>query len=85
MKPRVLEDYYLPALITTATGQTGTVPIGDGVIATMDTVIGTELCEELFIPTSPHIQMSLDGVNYSRIHGAHLRFFLGVPIILPHI
>ena len=27
-----------------------TVPFGDGVIATIDTVIGTELCEELFTP-----------------------------------
>lgn len=75
MKPRVLEDYYLPALITSATGQTGTVPIGDGVIATIDTVIGTELCEELFIPTSPHIQMSLDGIEiFTNGSGSHHEF-----------
>ena len=28
------------------------VPFGDGVVATEDTVIGVELCEELFTPAS---------------------------------
>ncbi|CAD6588874.1 MAG: glutamine-dependent NAD(+) synthetase [Tremellales sp. Tagirdzhanova-0007] len=39
------------------------VPFGDAVVATEDTVIGVELCEELFTPASPHIQMGLDGVE----------------------
>ena len=29
-----------------------TVPFGDAVVATEDTVIGVELCEELFTPAS---------------------------------
>ena len=40
-----------------------TVPFGDGVITTKDTVIGTEICEELFTGQSSHIAMSLDGVE----------------------
>lgn len=32
-------------------------------VATKDTVIGIELCEELFTPNSPHIAMGLDGVE----------------------
>jgi NAD+ synthase (glutamine-hydrolysing) len=61
-KYRTLEEHYLPRMIREITEQT-TVPFGDGVIATNDTVIGTELCEELFTPNSPHISMSLDGVE----------------------
>lgn len=37
--------------------------IGDTVISTDDTVLGAETCEELFTPRSPHIDMSLDGVE----------------------
>jgi len=61
-KYRTLEQHSLPRMIREITEQT-TVPFGDGVIATIDTVIGTELCEELFTPNSPHIGMSLDGVE----------------------
>ncbi|MEM7800173.1 MAG: nitrilase-related carbon-nitrogen hydrolase, partial [Chloroflexota bacterium] len=57
-----LEEHALPRSITAITGQTH-VPIGDGVIATADTVIGAETCEELFAPNSPHIRMGLDGVE----------------------
>ena len=38
-KFRTLEDFALPRIITEITGQS-TVPIGDGVIATKDTVLG---------------------------------------------
>lgn len=44
---RVTEDFYLPTSISDITGQT-VVPFGDGVLVTMDTVIGCETCEELF-------------------------------------
>ncbi len=44
---RVTEDLYLPDIISDITGQT-TVPFGDGVLVTMDTIIGCETCEELF-------------------------------------
>jgi predicted amidohydrolase len=40
-----------------------TVPFGDAVIATADTVIGFEICEELWNPMSTHIPMGLDGVE----------------------
>ena len=40
-----------------------TVPFGDGVISTLDTCVGTEICEELFSVNSPHITMALDGVE----------------------
>jgi len=61
-KPRTLEDYALPRMMTEVCGQTK-VPFGDGVIATRDTVIGFEICEELWNPRSSHIDMSLDGVE----------------------
>ncbi|KAG9303971.1 hypothetical protein G9A89_005881 [Geosiphon pyriformis] len=61
-KPRHVEQYYLPRIIKNLTGQS-TVPIGNAVIATLDTCVGIELCEELFTPNSPHIEMCLDGVE----------------------
>ncbi|KAG0342989.1 glutamine-dependent NAD(+) synthetase [Podila humilis] len=61
-KHRVTEDHYLPRMIQKITGQT-TVPIGDAVISTHDSCIGVEMCEELFTPNSPHIGLSLDGVE----------------------
>ncbi|KAJ3039080.1 glutamine-dependent NAD(+) synthetase [Rhizophlyctis rosea] len=73
-KTRQLEDHYLPRMIAEITGQT-TVPFGDGVIATHDTVVGTEVCEELFTPDSPHIHMSLDGVEIiTNSSGSHHEF-----------
>ncbi|XP_059088521.1 glutamine-dependent NAD(+) synthetase-like [Tigriopus californicus] len=59
---RTLEEFYLPRLIRDVTGQTR-VPFGDGVLATVDTVIGYEICEELWNPASTHIGMALDGVE----------------------
>jgi len=49
-------------MIAEITGQV-TVPFGDGVISTLDTCVGTELCEELFSVDGPHIDMTLDGVE----------------------
>ncbi|XP_074523390.1 glutamine-dependent NAD(+) synthetase [Halichoeres trimaculatus] len=59
---RKVEDYFLPRMIQEVTGQ-DTVPFGDCVLSTIDTCIGTELCEELWNPRSPHIQMAQDGVE----------------------
>jgi len=61
-KKREVEDFILPRMITEVTGQSS-VPIGDGVLATKDTVIGYEICEELWNPQSSHIDMGLDGVE----------------------
>lgn len=49
-------------MISQITGQTA-VPFGDAVIATQDTCIGFEICEELWHPSSNHISMALDGVE----------------------
>ncbi|XP_054266453.1 glutamine-dependent NAD(+) synthetase isoform X2 [Macrosteles quadrilineatus] len=61
-KLRETEDYYLPRMIQTYTGQS-VVPFGDAVIATKDTCIGYEICEELWNPFSSHIPLSVDGVE----------------------
>uniref|UniRef100_A0A1Q3G1Q7 Glutamine-dependent NAD(+) synthetase n=1 Tax=Culex tarsalis TaxID=7177 RepID=A0A1Q3G1Q7_CULTA len=61
-KERQTEAYYLPRMIASATGQ-HTVPIGDAVLATRDTCLGYEICEELWNPRSTHIDMSLSGVE----------------------
>lgn len=62
MKPGVVEDITLPPMIQKITGQKK-VMFGDAVINTLDTCIGAETCEEVFTPQSPHISMSLDGVE----------------------
>ena len=78
-KRRQIEDLHLPRLVREATGQ-DTVPIGDAVLATLDTVIGYEICEELWNPQSTHIDMGLDGVeifvngsgSYMELRKAHV-------------
>lgn len=59
---RQVENYFLPRMIQEVTGQE-TVPFGDCVLSTKDTCIGSEICQELWTPRSPHINMSLDGVE----------------------
>lgn len=61
-KHRKVEEYFLPRMIQDITGQK-TVPFGDGVISTLDTCIGFEICEELWNPCSSHIPYALDGVE----------------------
>lgn len=56
------EEYFLPRMIQEITGQR-TVPIGDAVISTVDTCLGSEICEELWSPDGHHIDLSLDGVE----------------------
>uniref|UniRef100_A0A667WP74 Glutamine-dependent NAD(+) synthetase n=1 Tax=Myripristis murdjan TaxID=586833 RepID=A0A667WP74_9TELE len=61
-RSRQVEEYFLPRMIQEVTGQE-TVPFGDCVLSTKDTCIGSEMCAELWNPRSPHIDMSLDGVE----------------------
>ncbi|CCG84616.1 protein of unknown function [Taphrina deformans PYCC 5710] len=62
-KPFQVENYALPRFISAIMQGITEVPFGDAIIATRDTVIGAETCEELFTPQSPHINMSLNGVE----------------------
>lgn len=61
-KIRTVEDFYLPRIVQKYTGQT-TVLFGDAVIATNDTCIGYEICEELWTPNSTHIPLCMDGIE----------------------
>ncbi|KAN0040034.1 hypothetical protein ACTA71_011918 [Dictyostelium dimigraforme] len=71
IKPRVVETFYLPRIISQITGQSEC-QIGDAIISTVDTAISSETCEELFTPNSPHIQMGLDGVEiFTNGSGSH--------------
>ena len=56
------EPYTLPREITELTGQRQ-VPIGIAAIATADTLLAAETCEELFVPMSPHIHFGNAGVE----------------------
>ncbi len=68
---RTLEEHYLPRMIREITGQ-DTVPFGDAAIATRDTALAPETCEELFAPNSPHIYLGLDGVEiFANGSGSH--------------
>ncbi|CAD1809308.1 Glutamine-dependent NAD(+) synthetase [Candida parapsilosis] len=70
-RPKYYEEHYLPRNIAKATCQSK-VTFGDCVIETMDTKLGCETCEELFTPESPHIAMSLDGVEiFTNSSGSH--------------
>ncbi len=62
VKARTTEDFYLPRLIQEVTGQRK-VPFGDAVLSTLDTVIGYEICEEMWNSKSAHVDMGLDGVE----------------------
>lgn len=61
-QPRTVTSHHLPRAVEAVTGQ-ATVHFGDGVLALRDTVVGCEICEELFSPNSPHIYYYLDGVE----------------------
>lgn len=62
-RPREWDQYVLPRFISAIVGGAKEVPFGDCILATRDTVIGAEACEELFTPQAPHINMSLGGVE----------------------
>ncbi|XP_058382152.1 glutamine-dependent NAD(+) synthetase isoform X3 [Diceros bicornis minor] len=70
-RTRQTEEYFLPRMIQDLTKQE-TVPFGDAVLATWDTCIGSEICEELWTPHSPHVDMGLDGVEiFTNASGSH--------------
>ena len=71
VQPKQTEEYFLPRMIAEITGQ-DSVPFGDGVISTLDTCVGSEICEELFSVDGPHISMALDGVEIiTNASGSH--------------
>lgn len=76
-----LEDHVLPKVLRRATGQES-VPFGIGAVATPDTVIAAETCEELWTPRSPHVELFLGGACVlSRSHIASRRCWVGlVPV-----
>ena len=59
---RSIEPFSLPETIREL-NQQNTVPIGIAAIATRDTAVASETCEELFTPKSPHIGFGLDGIE----------------------
>lgn len=69
---RQIEDFKLPPFIHEITGQSS-VPIGDAVLESDDGItFGSEICEELFTPNSPHIHQALDGVEiFTNGSGSH--------------
>ncbi|WAR07702.1 NADE-like protein [Mya arenaria] len=68
---RETEEFYLPRMIQDITLQLK-VPFGDAVISTLDTCIGSEICEELWNLQSRHIDMALDGVEiFTNGSGSH--------------
>ncbi|XP_054553405.1 glutamine-dependent NAD(+) synthetase isoform X2 [Talpa occidentalis] len=70
-RSRQMEEYFLPRMLRDLTQQE-TVPFGDAVLATQDTCIGSEICEELWTPHSPHVDMGLDGVEiFTNASGSH--------------
>ncbi|KAM9763325.1 glutamine-dependent NAD(+) synthetase isoform 2-T2 [Dama dama] len=70
-RSRQTEEYFLPRMLQDLTKQE-TVPFGDAVLSTRDTCIGSEVCEELWTPHSPHVDMGLDGVEiFTNASGSH--------------
>uniref|UniRef100_A0A452DIQ2 Glutamine-dependent NAD(+) synthetase n=1 Tax=Bos taurus TaxID=9913 RepID=A0A452DIQ2_BOVIN len=70
-RSRQTEEYFLPRMLQDLTKQE-TVPFGDAVLSTWDTCIGSEVCEELWTPHSPHVDMGLDGVEiFTNASGSH--------------
>lgn len=61
-RAKEFDMFTLPRVIEQVCGQQE-VSFGDAVVKTRDTLLGVELCEELFTPNSPHIRQGLDGVE----------------------
>ena len=57
-----LHDHLLSDLLRKITGQT-VVPMGLGILATEETTLASEICEELWTAKSPHINYFLSGVE----------------------
>lgn len=73
------EQFFLPRMIARKINQE-TCQIGDALIATRDTCLGHEICEELWNVKSTHIEMSLAGAeiivnssgSYMELRKAHI-------------
>lgn len=57
-----LEDHPLSDVLRKVTGQK-TVPMGLGILALEETMLASEICEELWTARSPHINLFLSGVE----------------------
>jgi len=57
-----LETFVLPSSIRKVTGQEET-PIGNAIMSLTDSELAIEICEELWQPNSPHIDMALSGAE----------------------
>ncbi|RYH28661.1 hypothetical protein EON65_11370 [archaeon] len=57
-----VHEHPLPDLLRKVTGQV-IVPFGISVIATEETTLASEICEELWAPRSPHSELYLSGVE----------------------
>jgi len=70
-----MEELSLPQCIQRVTGQKNC-PIGVAIIQTNDTEIGVEICEELWTPKSPHIDLCLDGCEIiTNASGSYFELF----------
>ncbi|XP_057419255.1 glutamine-dependent NAD(+) synthetase-like [Lotus japonicus] len=66
-----LVDFQLPSEVSEALGQKY-VPFGYGFVKFQDTAIAAEVCEELFVPTPPHSELALNGVEvFMNASGSH--------------
>jgi NAD+ synthase (glutamine-hydrolysing) len=66
-----LEGVVVPRSIQKIAGQKKT-RIGDALISTRDSCVGTETCEELFTPRAPGVGAGLDGCEIiSNSSGSH--------------
>ena len=66
-----LEDYPVPHVLRAVTDQY-VVPFGVGIIRTRDTCLGSEICEEMFVPQAMNIRMGLGGVEvFGNGSGSH--------------
>jgi NAD+ synthase (glutamine-hydrolysing) len=68
---KCLEKHVLSDLLQRVTGQRE-VPMGVGIIATNETSLAAEMCEELWTSNAPHIRLFLSGVEIiSNGSGSH--------------
>jgi NAD+ synthase (glutamine-hydrolysing) len=56
-----LEHHRLSDLLSEACGGQLTAPFGMALLQLKDTVIGAEICEELWAPQAPHVAMAMQG------------------------
>ena len=79
-----LDDHMLSDEIRKVTGQT-MVPFGVATIATQETVVAAEICEELWTASSPHVLLALAGHSTPYIISTPLYLPLGICITISYI